>query len=409
MIIITGKYSNAIVYTHNIEEESIFQLTELCNQEFTKGSKIRIMPDVHFGKGCSIGTSMTIQDKIVANLVGVDIGCGMLTVELGSINLDLPTIDNCIRNNIPHGFNINKEPKTNFKDKIESLKCFRNIPKSAKEYNRALGSLGGGNHFLEINIDNDNNKYLVIHSGSRNLGNQIARYYQDKAIDYHSGLDYDYEAKRETMINTYKEQGKRKEIQKALETLKKEYIRKECKMPKDLCYLEGSLKNEYLYDMGIAQEYANKNREIIALRIIRECLELDFDKLNKFQTIHNYIDLNNNILRKGAISAQKDEKVLIPINMRDGSIIAIGRGNPEWNYSAPHGAGRIMSRSKAKETFLLEDYQETMKDIYTTSVNRSTLDECPMAYKPIEEIIENIKDTVEIVNIIKPIYNFKSN
>jgi RNA-splicing ligase RtcB len=241
------------------------------------------------------------------------------------------------------------------------------------------------------------------------LGNQIARYYQDKAIDYHSGLDYDYEEKKIMIIKTYKEHGKRKEIKKALETLKKEYVRKECKIQKDLCYLEGILKDNYLCDMGIAQEFANKNREIIAFRIIEECLGLRFNKLNKFQTIHNYIDLKNNILRKGAISAQKDERVLIPINMRDGSIVAIGKGNSEWNYSAPHGAGRIMSRSKAKEVFLLEDYQDSMKDIYTTSVNKSTLDECPMAYKPIEDIINNIQDTVEIIDIIKPIYNFKAN
>jgi RNA-splicing ligase RtcB len=408
MIELNGKYTNAFIYTDNIESEAISQLINLCNQEFIKDSKIRIMPDCHVGKGCTIGTTITIQDKIVPNLVGVDIGCGMLTVELGNIDLNLINVDNFIRNNIPSGFNINKESKFNYKDNIENLKCFRDIPKSSNEYNKAIGTLGGGNHFIEINIDNNQNKYLVIHSGSRNLGNQIARYYQDKAIDYHSGLDYNYETTRETIIKTYKDQGKRKEIKNALELLKKEYVRKECSIQKDLCYLEGILKDNYLYDMNIAQKFANKNREIIAFRIIEECIRLKFNKLNKFQTIHNYIDLQNNILRKGAISAQKDEKVLIPINMRDGSIVAIGKGNPEWNYSAPHGAGRIMSRNKAKETFLLEDFQNSMKDIYTTSVNKSTLDECPMAYKSIEDIINNIQDTVEIIDIIKPIYNFKS-
>lgn len=402
-----GKYNSAKVFTNNIEESAVEQIKELCNQEFVSRSKIRIMPDTHAGAGCVIGTTMTIQNKIVPNLVGVDIGCGMLTVELGDISLDFENIDNYIRNNIPSGFSINEHPQTDYKEEIRKLLCLREIPKSSKEFNRALGSLGGGNHFIEINIDSNNIKYLVIHSGSRNLGNQVARYYQNKAYDYHNGLNDEFEQEKSELIKSYKEQGRRKEIQIALKELKIKHMR-ECKIPKDLCYLKGNLMEAYLHDMDIVQKYAILNREVIATRIVKECLELDLSNLNKFQTIHNYIDIDDNILRKGAISAKDGEKVLIPINMRDGSIIAVGKGNPDWNYSAPHGAGRLMSRGKAKENFDLEDYKKSMKGIYTTSVNESTIDEAPMAYKPIEEIIENVKDAVDIIDIIRPLYNFKA-
>lgn len=407
MLELEGKFNKAIVYTDNIEQTAISQIVELLNQEFCKDSKIRIMPDCHAGAGCTIGTTMTIQNKIVPNLVGVDIGCGMLTVELGNKELDFKSIDEYIRAYIPSGFKINQEPKTDFKDNIENLICFREIPKSSKEFNRALGSLGGGNHFIEINKDKDNIKYLVIHSGSRNLGNQIAKYYQNRAYDYHNGLNDNFEKEKQKLIETYKAVGRKREIQNALQELKKKH-KKECKIPKDLCYLEGRLMDEYLHDMKIAQEYANLNREIIARKIVEECLGLSYDKLSKFQTIHNYIDLDNMVLRKGAISAQKGEKVLIPINMRDGSIVAMGKGNPEWNYSAPHGAGRLMSRGQAKENINFEEFKKSMAKIYTTSIKESTLDEAPMAYKPIEEIINNIDSTVEIIDIIKPLYNFKA-
>ncbi|CAH2213260.1 RtcB family protein [Tepidibacter aestuarii] len=407
MIEIKGKYNTAKIFIDTIEQETINQITDLLNQEFIDGSRVRIMPDTHAGKGCTIGTTMTIQDKIVPNLVGVDIGCGMICVELGNIHLEFSKLDEFIRTNIPFGYAINQHAQTDFKNSISNLICFRDLPKSAKEFNRALGSLGSGNHFIELNVDKNDVKYLVVHSGSRNLGKQVATYYQNKAYDYHNGLNEKYEDEKSKLINNYKKQGKRKEIQNALKQLQKEYI-KESEIPKDLCYLKGKLMNDYLHDMKIVQQYANLNRELMAKRIIEECLNLQYEKLSKFQTIHNYIDLENMILRKGAISAKKNEKVIIPINMRDGSIIATGKGNEDWNESAPHGAGRLMSRSKAKQLLNINEYKESMKDVWTTSVRESTIDEAPMAYKPIEEIVENTKDTINIIDVIRPLYNFKS-
>lgn len=407
MLELKGKYNTAKVFTENIEINAKKQIIELCDQEFVKESKISIMPDTHAGAGCTIGTTMTIKDKIVPNLVGVDIGCGMLTIQLGDIDIDFDKIDGYIRNNIPSGFNINLNPKTDYKEEIQKLLCFREIPKSSREFNRALGSLGGGNHFIELNIDSKGIKYLVIHSGSRNLGKQVATYYQKRAFDYHNGLNDDYEKEKTELIREYKKQGKRKEIQKAIKKLKKRY-KKKCGIPKDLCYLEGKLMEDYLHDMNIVQKYANLNREVMAKRIVEEALGINYEALDRFQTIHNYIDINDNILRKGAISAKDGEKVLIPINMRDGSIIAMGKGNPDWNYSAPHGAGRLMSRSQAKKEFSLDEYKKSMEGVYTTSVGESTIDEAPMAYKPMEEILENIIDTVDILEIIKPLYNFKA-
>lgn len=407
MLELKGKNNFAKVFTNNIDEGAKSQIIELCNQEFIKGSKIRIMPDAHAGAGCTIGTTMTIEDKVVPNLVGVDIGCGMLTVELGDIDLDFEEVDKYIRGNIPSGFNINQNPKTDYKEQIEALICFRNIPKSSREFNRALGSLGGGNHFIEINIDSHGKKYLVIHSGSRNLGKQVATYYQKRAYDYHNGLNDDFEREKNELIISYKKQGRRKEIQGALKLLMKQY-KKESNIPKDLCYLEGKLMDDYLHDMDIVQNYSYVNRDVMARRIIEECLGMNYAELSKFQTIHNYIDVNEKILRKGAISAKEGEKVLIPINMKDGSIIAIGKGNPDWNYSAPHGAGRLMSRGEAKKKLNMDEYKKSMESVYTTSVSQSTLDEAPMAYKPIEEIIENIKEAVDIIDVIRPLYNFKA-
>ncbi len=407
MIELEGKYNTAKVFTRNIDAATISQIIELLNQEFVEYSKIRIMPDTHAGKGCVIGTTMNIRDKLVPNLVGVDINCGMHTTQLGKVDIDFQQLDDYIRGNIPCGFKINEHPQVDFKDAINNLICFREIPKSANEFNRALGTLGGGNHFIEVNIDKDDNKYLVIHSGSRNLGHQVASYYQGKAVNYHSGENEEFLRDKDELIKSYKGQGKRKEIQKVLKALKERY-RRDCKIPKDLCYLEGQLMKSYLYDMKIVQEYANVNREVMASRIITECLRLDYKSLESFHTSHNFIDIENLILRKGAISARNGEKVLIPINMRDGSILAVGKSNPDWNYSAPHGAGRLMSRSQAKENIKLEDYQDSMKGIWSSSVKQSTLDEAPDAYKPIDEIISNIKDAVEIIDIIRPVYNFKS-
>ena len=287
--------------------------------------------------------------------------------------------------------------------------------KESNKFNKAIGTLGGGNHFVEIDVDDENNKYLVIHTGSRNLGKQVADYYQNLAVELCSGKEEMYK-KKEKIIKTYKEQGKKSEIQEALKELEKEYKNNEPNLPKDLCYLENRYRDMYLHDMKICQEYASLNRLHIAKEILMNYFqltyvpEIDYPPImnNRFETIHNYISFEDNIVRKGAISAKKGEKVLIPINMRDGSIIAVGKGNKDWNQSAPHGAGRIMSRIKAKETFTLDEFEKSMKGIYTTSVSVETIDEAPFVYKPMREIIDNIQDTVEIKKIIKPIYNFKA-
>lgn len=406
MIELNGKYNSAKIFTDNIDNATISQVNELLNQEFVKGSQVRIMPDCHAGKGCVIGFTMNIQDKIVPNLVGVDIGCGMLTINLGSVDVDLKSLDQFINNNIPNGHKINEQPQVQQRELIEALHCFREIPKSSREFNRAIGSLGGGNHFIEVNKASNGDLYLVIHSGSRNMGKQVADYYQNKAYDYCNGLTDEYLDAKDELIATYKQNGRRKEIQKALKDLQQKF-KKESAIPKDLCYLEGRLKEDYLHDMKITQEYAKLNRVVIGKRIAK-FLGLQYHSLNKFQTIHNYINVGTGMLRKGAISAKDGENVLIPMNMRDGSLLCVGKGNPEWNYSAPHGAGRLMSRRQAKETLSMDEFAETMKDIYSTSVVQSTLDEAPMTYKPMQEIINNIGDTVEIIDIIKPIYNFKA-
>lgn len=401
------------IFTDNIEQEAVEQINLLLEQEPFKDCKVRIMPDVHAGKGCVIGFTADLGDKVIPNIVGVDIGCGMLCVELGKIELNLEKLDKIINEYIPAGRNIREQKLVNF-EKINNLYCLREL-KETKKFNRAIGTLGGGNHFIEIDVDDENNKYLVIHTGSRNLGKQVADYYQDLAIQLCSGKE-DMFKRKEEIIKTYKEQGKKSEIEKALKELEKEYEQSKPNLPNELCYLEGKYREMYLHDMKICQEYASLNRLNIAKEILMNYFELtyvpeiDYPPImnNGFETIHNYISFEDNIVRKGAISAKKGERVLIPINMRDGSIIAIGKGNEDWNNSAPHGAGRIMSRHKAKETFKLDEFKETMKDIYSTSVVEETIDESPFVYKPMQEIIDNIKDTVEIEKIIKPIYNFKA-
>ena len=404
------------IFTNDIEQEAVNQINELLEQEAFKNCKVRIMPDVHAGKGCVIGFTADLGDKVIPNIVGVDIGCGMLCVELGKINLDLERLDKIINEHIPSGRNIRESKLINF-DKINDLYCLREL-KETKKFNRAIGTLGGGNHFIEVDADEQDNKYLVIHTGSRNMGKQVADYYQNLAIELCSGKEEMYKRKDE-IIKTYKEQGKKTEIQKALKELKEEYKQNKPNLPNDLCYLEGKYREMYLHDMKICQEYASKNRFYIAREILKKYFIFsDFtpifnnydDLINRssFETIHNYISFEDNIVRKGAIRANKGERVIIPINMRDGSIIAVGKGNEDWNNSAPHGAGRIMSRMKAKEMFNLEEFKESMKDIYSTSVVEETIDEAPFAYKPMQEIIDNIQDTVEIEKIIKPIYNFKA-
>ncbi len=415
------------IFTENIEQEAIEQINLLLEQEPFKNCKVRIMPDVHAGKGCVIGFTADLGDKVIPNIVGVDIGCGMLCVELGNIELDLEKLDRVINNNVPAGRNIREHKLMEF-EKINELYCLRDL-KDTKKFNRAIGTLGGGNHFIEVDVDDDGNKYLVIHTGSRNLGKQVADYYQNLAIDLCSGKEEMYQRK-EQIIKEYKEQGKKEEIQKALKELKKEYKNNEPNLPKELCYLTGKYREKYLHDMKICQRYASLNRIYIAIEILNNyglivqgfntnATKLIYEPykytnlnggtyLDCFETIHNYISFADNIVRKGAISAKKGERVLIPINMRDGSIIATGKGNADWNNSAPHGAGRLMSRKKAKETFKLEEFRDSMKDIYSSSVVEETIDEAPFCYKSMQEIIDNIKDTVTIEKIIKPIYNFKA-
>lgn len=394
---------NLKIFTKNIEEEAIKQIDELLEQEPFKDCKVRIMPDVHAGKGCVIGFTADLGNKVIPNIVGVDIGCGMLCVELGNIELNLEKLDNIINEHIPAGRNIREQKLIDF-EKINELYCLREL-KESKKFNRAIGTLGGGNHFIEVDIDDEDNKYLVIHTGSRNLGKQVADYYQNLAIELCSGKEELFK-KKEKIIKEYKEQGRKSEIQQALKDLEKEYKNNNPDLPKDLCYLEGKYREMYLHDMRICQEYASLNRCYIARTILLNMGKQIYQKY--FETIHNYISFEDNIVRKGAISAKEGEKVLIPINMRDGSIIAVGKGNEDWNNSAPHGAGRIMSRIKAKETFKLDDFKESMKGIYTTSVVEETIDEAPFVYKPMQEIIDNIQDTVEIQKIIRPIYNFKA-
>jgi RNA-splicing ligase RtcB len=405
MLEVKGKYNTAKVFTDNIEIEAIEQLKELCRQPFVEGCKVRIMPDTHKGASCVIGFTADLGDKVIPNIVGVDIGCGMLTINLGKIEIDLEKLDNIIHEYIPSGMNVHQGRVVRFSE-LQNLKCYRSL-KNTKRIERSIGTLGGGNHFIEINESAEGDKYLVIHSGSRNLGLQVANIYQNLAIDLCSGKG-DYFIKRDKIISEYKADGRRKEIQKALKELDALYNELMPSYPKGLCFLSGDYRNDYLHDMNICQEYAVLNRNTMATIILKKLLGKGFEEFESFSTTHNYINFKDNIIRKGSISAYEGEKVLIPLNMRDGSIIAIGKGNPDWNYSAPHGAGRIMSRTKAKEKVNLEEFKSSMKGIFTTSVTEATLDEAPMVYKPKEEILQNISETVDVIEIIKPIYNFKA-
>ncbi|MBQ7137917.1 MAG: RtcB family protein [Clostridia bacterium] len=400
MFEIKGKYATAICYASVVENEAIEQIRRMCDHEFTAGSRIRIMPDVHSGVGCTIGTTMTIVDKVVPNIVGVDIGCGMYTVELGQVDIDFERVDEAAHY-IPSGKNVWEGRQERFD--LTELRCYRSL-KDAKRLERSLGTLGGGNHFIEIDAAADGTKYLVIHSGSRNLGLQVANHYQQLAVDLNLGKEAFFAA-REELIRTYKEQGRRKEIQKELRAMEKAFQLKEPTIPADLCYLYGSFMEDYLHDVGICQRFARRSREKMAEIILQRT---GMEAKSAFHTIHNYINVDERILRKGAIAAHEGELVLIPINMRDGSVLARGRGNAEWNYSAPHGAGRLMSRSKARETLDMEAYRATMAGVYTTSVNERTIDEAPMAYKSLEDIIDVIRDSVDVIEVLKPIYNFKA-
>ena len=398
---IKGKVNTAICYAKVVEDEAIEQIRRMCDYPMTAGSMIRIMPDVHAGKGCTIGTTMTITDKAVPNVVGVDIGCGMYTVNLGKQDIDLEKFDMAAFT-IPSGMEVWDGRVEKFD--LTELRCYRQL-KDTKRLERSLGTLGGGNHFIEIDRAVDGTQYLVIHSGSRNLGKQVAELYQTLAVDLAKGIG-DYLEARDRLIKEYKEQGRRTEIQAALKELyDKKYVEHPSTMPEDLCYLSGQYLEDYLHDVEICQRFAKRNREKMA-EILLEKTGLSAGE--SFHTIHNYIDTEEMILRKGSIAAHEGEKVLIPINMRDGSVLAIGKGNPEWNYSAPHGAGRLMSRTAAKNNLSMEEYKESMKGIYTSSVCEATIDEAPMAYKSLDDIIDVIKESVEIIDVMKPIYNFKA-
>ena len=393
MLELKGKYGDAKVFTDNIDQETISQVIGLLNQPYAAESKIRIMPDCHAGSGCVIGTTMTLADKVVPNLVGVDIGCGMYALQLEETDIDLSLLDAAISQYVPAGFNIHEHPiATSNVDKVLA-------PVNVDKAMCSLGTLGGGNHFIEVDRDTNGNLWLVIHTGSRHLGVEICNYYQE--LGYKALKASGSEEKIQEIVARLKAEGRPSEIESEI----KKFWAQKPSIPKELSYVTGKIFDDYLHDMELAQEHAWINREVIAIQILQA---MDLHVTDSFQTVHNYIDTKNRILRKGSISAQSGEKVLIPLNMRDCSLICIGQGNPDWNYSAPHGAGRILSRSKAKDAVSMDDFKDSMSGIYSTSVTESTIDESPFVYKPMDEIMRNVKDTVEIVERITPIYNFKA-
>ena len=398
MFEIEGTYATAKCFATNVEEGAIAQVRVMCDMPFTEGCQVRIMPDVHIGKGCTIGTTMTIRDRVVPNVVGVDIGCGMYTVELGTDDIDLERLDSACHT-VPSGFSVWDGRRKRFA--LQQLESYRHL-KNTRRIERSIGTLGGGNHFIELDRATDGTNYLIIHSGSRSLGTQVAEYYQGLAVDLHSGYG-EYFAERDRIIAQYKAEGRRSEIQAALQHLR--HDEREPDAPRDLCWLEGQYLDAYLADVALCQEFARLNRETMA-EVILEAIGVAPGKA--FHTIHNYVDVDEMILRKGAIAAHEGELVLIPLNMRDGSVLARGRGNAEWNYSAPHGAGRVLSRTAARQQLTLEEYRHQMDGIYTTCVCEATLDEAPGAYKSREDIIGPISEAVDIVEEMKPVYNFKA-
>ena len=383
---------NLKIYAKTIEAEAQEQVYRMAKSESYRDCKIRIMPDCHAGKGCTVGTVIKIKDRVVPNTVGVDIGCGMLVCAIGDVDIDLAKLDRVINEKIPYGFASHDSPITRY-DSLEKLKCRDAI--DLGNALRQIGSLGGGNHFIEVNVDDDGNKYLVIHSGSRHLGVEVCKYYQDLAYKSLNEVG----AMKKALVERLKNEGREREIESEWKKFKKPSCDRE------LAYLEGQYMQNYLHDMAIVQGYASVNRVEMGNIILRS---MGLRAIDRFETIHNYVDVKNGIVRKGAVKADVGERLIIPINMRDGSLLCTGKGNEDWLCSAPHGAGRLLSRSKAKELLAIEDFKAAMEGIYTTSVCESTIDEAPMVYKPIEEIIECIQPTVDIVNVIKPIYNFKA-
>ena len=387
-----NKGVETVIYAITFEYEAFDQVKRMINFEAYEDSKVRIMPDAHAGKGCTVGTTMTITDKVTPNLVGVDIGCGMLTVKLKEKEIDFEKLDEFIRKNVPHGFNVHSKVKRKFD--LSGLRCQKRV-----DLERAvvsIGSLGGGNHFIEVGRGNlDDSLYLVIHSGSRKLGGDVCKHYQDlafKRVNEMSNM-------REELVKRLKAEKRERDIDSELKKLQKPTTNKE------LAYLSGQDFDDYMHDMKIVQSFAVANRRTMADIILKG---MSLGEASSFETIHNYISFDRMILRKGAISAELGETVLIPMNMRDGSLLCVGKGNPDWNYSAPHGAGRLMSRSRAKGEIDMAEFKKSMKGIYTTSVSRDTIDEAPQAYKPMEEIMEAISDTVDIIDVIRPLYNFKA-
>lgn len=398
MLEVFGKYNQAKIFTDVVDQASIAQVIELCNQEFTAGSRIRLMPDVHAGAGCTVGTTMTITDRVVPNLVGVDIGCGMETARLREDHLELQKLDKLIRERIPSGFAV-RSAAHRYADQIdlEELCCFRHIQMLRAE--KSIGTLGGGNHFIEVDRDEEGQLYVVIHSGSRRLGLEVAKYYQEEGYKVLNQTD---QASLDRLIAEMRAAGRQKDIQKELKRRKSQKL---TRIPRPLAYVAGELFDQYIHDMKLVQHFARLNRQAMLDEIVKG-MKLHVEE--QFTTVHNYIDTDAMILRKGAVSARAGERLLIPINMRDGSLLCVGKGNEDWNCSAPHGAGRLMSRGEAKQSFTVSEFKKQMEGIYSTSVGRSTLDECPMAYKGMEDILDNIGPTAEVVKIIKPIYNFKA-
>ncbi len=398
MLEVSGKYNQAKIFTDVVDQASIAQVIELCNQEFTAGSRIRLMPDVHAGAGCTVGTTMTITDRVVPNLVGVDIGCGMETARLREDHLELQKLDKLIREKIPSGFAV-RSAVHRYADQIdlEELCCFKHVQMLRAE--KSIGTLGGGNHFIEVDRDEEGQLYVVIHSGSRRLGLEVAKYYQEEGYKVLNQTD---QASLDQLIAEMRAAGRQKDIQKELKRRKSQKL---TRIPRPLAYVAGALFDQYIHDMKLVQHFARLNRQAMLDEIVKR-MKLHVEE--QFTTVHNYIDTDAMILRKGAVSAKAGEQLLIPINMRDGSLLCVGKGNEDWNCSAPHGAGRLMSRGEAKQSFTVSEFKKQMEGIYSTSVGRSTLDECPMAYKGMADILDNIGPTAEVVKVIRPIYNFKA-
>ena len=395
---VLGKYNEAKVFTDLVDEKSLEQVKMLLDQPFVEGQKVRFMPDIHAGAGCVVGTTMTVKDKICPNLIGVDIGCGMLAAKIEDKDIDFAKLDGVIREFIPCGMNIHEKEHimADCLEELDDLYCKDHVD---LDYARkSVGTLGGGNHFIEVDRDSEGKLWLVIHSGSRHLGCEVAKYYQKLAIKDLHRLNKDVVKE---VVEKLKAEGRYKEIQSTLETMKSSTE----KIPDDLCWCEGELFKQYVHDMRITQEFASLNREAMLHTIV---WRMDWTELDEFVTIHNYLDIKHMIMRKGSVAAYEGQKLIIPMNMRDGSLICIGKGNEDWNCSAPHGAGRLMSRAQAKKNLHMEEFKDSMKNVWTTSVMEETIDEAPMVYKPMESIIENIKDTVDIIDVIKPIYNFKA-